>query len=241
MWFGIVSIFPGMFDVIKKYGVTSYAWKKKLLSLNFFNPKNYSSKKNIYNKPYGGGKGVVMCFPPLKNAINAARSESKNALIVYVSPKGKLVDNNIISKLSQYESLIFLSGRYEEVDYRIIKSDIDIELSIGDYIISGGELSIMIIIDAICRLLPNVIRNKLSINIESFNDRLLDYRQYTKPNKSMGFTVPRILLSGDHGKISTWRYKQRLGYTFLRRPDLLFDKKLSLTDKHLLNEFILRK
>jgi len=240
MWCGIVSIFPDMFDILKRYGITSYACKKKILNLNFFNPKIYT-KKNVYDKPYGGGKGVIMSYAPLKKAIYAAKLKKSNSLVVYVSPKGKQIDNNIVSKLSKYKSIIFVSGRYEEVDHRLIKDEVDVELSIGDYIVSGGELPIMIIIDSICRLLPDVIKNYDSINIESFNDNLLDYHQYTRPKYIKNHNIPDVLLKGNHYEIAKWRYKQRLGQTFLRRPDLLFNKKLSKIDKLLLNEFILKK
>lgn len=240
MWCGIISIFPNMFDILKKYGITSYAYKKNILNLNFFDPKTYA-KKNVYDKPYGGGKGVIMSYTPLKKAIYAAKLKVSNSLVVYVSPKGKQIDNNIVAKLSKYKSIIFISGRYEDIDYRIIKDEVDVELSIGDYIVSGGELPIMIIIDSICRLLPNVIKNYDSINIESFNDNLLDYQQYTRPKYIENYDIPHTLLKGNHYEIAKWRYKQRLGQTFLRRPDLLFNRKLSKIDKQLLNEFILKK
>jgi tRNA (guanine37-N1)-methyltransferase len=170
------------------------------------------------------------------------KKKDGKALVVYVSPKGKPVNNNTILKLSRYKSIIFISGRYEEIDYRIIKNEVDIELSVGDYILSGGELPIMVIIDSICRLLPNVIKNIDSINIESFNNNLLDYKQYTRPKcVSYNKEVPDILLTGNHYEISKWRYKQRLGCTFFKRPDLLLNKKLSYTDKILLSNFILNK
>jgi tRNA (guanine37-N1)-methyltransferase len=240
MWCGIVSIFPNMFDILKKYGITSYAYKKNILDLEFFDPKIYANK-NVYDKPYGGGKGVIMSYNPLKTAIYAAKLKKSNSLVVYVSPKGRQIDNNIISKLSSHKSIIFVSGRYEDIDYRLIKDEIDVELSIGDYIVSGGELPVMIIIDSISRLLPDVIKNYDSINIESFNDNLLDYNQYTRPKYIENHKIPDVLLKGNHYEIAKWRYKQRLGHTFLKRPDLLFNKKLSKIDKMLLNEFILKK
>lgn len=241
MWCGIISIFPDMFDVLRKYGITSYAYKNNIISFDFYNPKHYAKNK-VYNNPYGGGKGVIMSYLPIKKSINAAKKKGDNSIVVYVSPKGKLVNNNVILKLSKYDSIIFVSGRYEEIDYRIIKDEIDIELSVGDYILSGGELPIMIVIDSICRLLPNVIKNIDSINIESFNNDLLDYQQYTRPKRtSDNQKVPDILLTGNHYEISKWRYEQRLGCTFFRRPDLLINKKLSFTDKILLSNFILGK
>jgi len=241
MWFGVISTFPDMFDALKNYGITSYAYKKNILSIDCFNPKSYT-KKNIYDKPYGGGKGVVMSYHPLSEAIKDARSKCLKPLVIYVSPKGKLVDNNLILKMSKLESIIFVSGRYEEIDYRIIEDAINLEISIGDFIVSGGELPIMIIIDSITRLLPNVIKNADSVNIESFNNNLLDYNQYTRPRFiKNGICAPRILLSGNHYKISKWRYKQRLGYTFFKRPDLLYNKKLSMIEKYLLKDFIIKK
>lgn len=242
MWYGIISIYPKMFNILKEYGITSYAYKNNIININFFNPIFYSKDNsyNIYNKPYGGGPGMVMSFQPINDAINAAKLKKPDSTIIYVTPKGKLIDNNLLLLLSKKKSIIFISGRYEDIDYRIIENNIiDEELSIGDYIISGGELAIMIIIDAISRLLPNVIKNSDSINIESFNNFLLDYQQYTRPYNINGYKVPEILLNGNHKEISQWRYKQRLGNTFFKRPDILLKKKLSLKDKILLNEFIL--
>lgn len=241
MWFGIISIFPKMFNILKSYGITSYAYKNKRFEIKFFNPKIYAIKNKVYDKPYGGGKGVVMSYYPLLNAINHAKFEKPNSLVIYVTPKGKTINNNLILKLIKRKSIIFISGRYEDVDYRIIKEKVDLEVSVGDFIVSGGELPVMMMIDSISRLLPNVIKNADSINIESFNNNLLDYNQYTKPREIKKKTVPDILLSGNHYKISKWRYKQRLGSTFFKRPDLLYGKKLSLTDRSLLGEFILKK
>jgi tRNA (guanine37-N1)-methyltransferase len=182
-----------------------------------------------------------MLYHPLFKAINEAKAKKPKSLVVYVSPKGKPLDNNLVLKLSKIESIIFISGRYEEIDYRIIKSKVDLEISIGDFIVSGGELPIMVIIDSISRLLPEVMKNSDSINIESFNNNLLDYQQYTRPQFIQDNKMPSILLKGNHYDISKWRYKQRLGYTFFKRPDLLYNKKLSTIDKSLLNEFIMNK
>ena len=237
MWFGIISIFPSMFDILKYYGITSYAYGNKNFDIEFFNPRSYSKQK-LYGKPYGGGKGVIMSYSPIADAINQAKKKRPNALVVYTSPKGKSIDNNIIIKLSKFKSIIFVSGRYEDIDYRIIKKEIDVEISIGDFIVSGGEIPIMLVMDSICRLLPGVIKNSDSINIESFNNNLLDYQQYTKPESIKQHKVPKVLLKGNHYEISKWRYKQRLGNTFFKRPDLLHNKIFSVTDKLLLNNFI---
>jgi tRNA (guanine37-N1)-methyltransferase len=163
-----------------------------------------------------------------------------NAITVYLTPKGKIIDKDTIKKLSKHKSIIFLSGRYEDIDYRLIEKKIDLEISLGDFLISGGDLAIIVVIDAISRLLKDVIKNNDSIEVESFNNDLLDYKQYTKPNIIMEQKIPNILLSGDHIKVKNWRHMQRLGLTFLRRPDLLFNKKLSSFDKTLLNTFILK-
>jgi len=240
MWFGIVSIFPEMFNVLKNYGISSYAYKNNIFDIKFFNPKLYIDKY-LYNKPYGGGKGVIMLYHPLVKAINEAKTNKPESLVIYVSPKGKLLDNNLIIKLSKLNSIIFISGRYEEIDYRIIKEKVDLEVSLGDFVVSGGELPIMLTIDAILRLLPNVIKNADSINVESFNNSLLDYQQYTKPKKINNSEVPEVLVQGNHYAISKWRYEQRLGFTFLRRPDLLYNKKLSITEKLLLDNFIMNE
>lgn len=237
MWFGIISIFPEMFNCIKHYGITSYAVKNNIFKLKVFNPKSYT-KKNIYDKPYGGGTGVIMTYNPIAKSIEHAKKEKPNSLVVYLTPKGKLVDNNLILKLSKFKSIIFICGRYEEIDYRVIKQEINLEISLGDFILSGGEIPTMMIIDSISRLLPSVIKNYDSLNLESFNDNLLDYPQYTRPASIKTENVPLVLLKGNHFEISKWRYKQRLGYTFLNRPDLLYAKKLSKNDKLLLEEFV---
>jgi len=243
MWCGIVSIFPNMFDILKKYGLTQYAYDNKFLSFDFFNPKYYTYKnlKKTYNKPYGGGKGVVMSFSPLYNAICNAKLKKPDAITAYFTPKGKTINKDIILGLSKYKSIIFLAGRYEDVDYRLIKHKIDLEISLGDYIVSNGDMAIILIIDAIIRLLPGVIKDISSVQIESFNNNLLDYQQYTKPKTIMNYSIPQILISGNHIEVKKWRYMQRLGLTFLKRPDLLFKYDLSNLDKILLKKFIFYK
>lgn len=243
MWCGVISIFPNMFNVLKKYGITKYAYENNILNFDFFNPKYYTYKnlKKIYNKPSGGGDGLVMSFSPLYNAICNAKLKKPDAITAYVTPKGKIINQDIILNLSKYKSIIFLAGRYEDIDYRLIENKIDVEISLGNYIISGGDLAIIIIIDAISRLLPGVIKNINSTKIESFNNNLLDYQQYTKPNLIMNYYIPKILISGNHTNIKKWRYMQRLGFTFLKRPDLLFKYKLSNDEKILLKEFIFHK
>ncbi|QJC28807.1 tRNA (guanosine(37)-N1)-methyltransferase TrmD [Enterobacteriaceae endosymbiont of Plateumaris consimilis] len=242
MWFGIISLFPEMFKSIIDYGITSKGIKKKLLTLNFWNPRDYTKNKyhNVDCNIYGGGSGVILKAEPLIKAIHAATQKVKKSVkTIYLSPQGKQINKLYVNNLLTYKNIILICGRYKGIDERIIHSYIDEEVSIGDYILSGGELPAMILIDILSRLIPGVLNKKSSNDTDSFfNNGLLDCPNYTRPrilkNKEK---VPEILLSGHHKKIKKWRLQQSLGYTWLKRPDLFKKKKLTKEEKILFNEF----
>lgn len=241
MWIGIISLFPKMFDAIIKYGVVGRAFKKGLLKIKIWNLRDFSNEKNknIDKKPYGGGSGMLMMAQPLRKAIKiASQNEGLGAKIIYLSPKGKKINQINIDALSAYKKLILICGRYKGIDERIVLKDIHEEISIGDYILSGGELPAMVLIDALSRLIPGVISNPLSLQEDSFFNGLLECPYYTKPKILEGDKVPSILLSGDHKNIRRWKLKQSLGITWLKRPDLLEQASLSEEQINLLSEFL---
>ncbi len=220
--FNIITLFPKMFTALD-YGITRRAIEKKLINLKYFNPRDYSKNKHrrVDDRPYGGGPGMVMMAEPLCDAIDAA----KPGLIIHLTPQGKLLDQDKIKSLANVGArcavpLILVAGRYEGIDERVIQSKIDEEISIGDYVLSGGELAAMVIIDAITRLLPGALGHKDSAKQDSFMDGLLDYPHYTRPEVFNGQKVPNVLLSGNHKQVAEWRLKEALKRTRLRRPDL---------------------
>jgi len=236
----VISLFPPMFDAVTEYGVTGRAIKNKLLSLRVWNPRDYTDDKHrsVDDRPYGGGPGMVMMAEPLAQAIAAAKQEQASAAkLIYLSPQGKRLDHAGVIELSQREGMIFLAGRYEGVDERLLTSQVDEEWSIGDYVLSGGELAAMVIIDAIARQLPGALGDEDSAQQDSFVEGLLDCEHYTRPEMYAGSKVPEVLLSGDHAKIRRWRLKQSLGRTWLRRPDLLGKLELNNEQQRLLEEF----
>jgi len=237
---GIVSLFPQMFDALK-YGVIGRAIKNKLINIQYWQPRNFTTDKHktVDDRPYGGGPGMVMKTEPLYNAIVTAKnSMAKNAKVIYVSPQGKTFTQNGAMQLAQESNLIFVAGRYEGVDDRLITTIIDEQWSIGDYVLTGGESAIMVMIDAIIRLLPNVLGDEESAKQDSFVNGLLDYPHYTRPENFHGLLVPKVLLCGDHAKITKWRLKQSLGRTWLHRPDLIEKLQLNSVQQKLLQEFI---
>lgn len=236
----VISIFPEMFSAITEQGVISRAIKQQVLSLQVHNPRHFADDKHntVDARPYGGGPGMVMLPEPLEKAIDAAkRAAGGTAKVAYLSPQGRRFDHAAASELAQRQSLILLAGRYEGIDQRVIDQQVDEEWSIGDYVLSGGELPAMVMIDAIARLLPDSLGNSESARQDSFVHGLLDCPHYTRPEQYAGQTVPDVLLSGDHQAIERWRMKQSLGATWLRRPELL--EKIDLTDQQndLLDEF----
>ncbi len=236
----VISLFPPMFEAVTGYGVTGRAIKNGLLALRVWNPRDYTEDRHrsVDDRPYGGGPGMVMMIEPLARAIKAARSEQeKEAKVIYLSPQGQRLDHAGVQELSQREGMILLAGRYEGIDERLLESEVDEEWSIGDYVLSGGELAAMVMIDAIARQLPGALGDEDSAQQDSFVDGLLDHEHYTRPEEYAGRRVPEVLLSGDHEKIRRWRLKQSLGRTWLRRPDLLERLPLDNEQKQLLEEF----
>lgn len=229
-----------MFNAVTDFGVTGKAVKNNLLTVNVRNPRDYTSDthRTVDDRPFGGGPGMVMMVEPLRKAIAEARSAAPaNSKVVYLSPQGSKVDQALLQQAARQPGWIFLAGRYEGVDERLIESDIDEEWSIGDYVLSGGELAAMVIIDGLARLLPGALGHADSAGQDSFVNGLLDYPHYTRPEQIGEQAVPSVLLSGDHQAIARWRMKQALGRTWLRRPDLLEALQLNDLQKELLEEF----
>ena len=222
MRFDIITLFPEMFSAIKDEGVIARAIKKSIISIKEWQLRDFSENKykNVDDKAYGGGAGMVMQVKPIRDCIKKIKERQPKTKVIYLSPQGEPLNQNLVVKLSSFESLTLLCGRYEGVDERIIENDIDFEVSIGDYVISGGELAAMVLIDSVSRRLPNVLGNKDSLN-DSFANNLLDYPQYTRPENIDGEMVPDVLLSGNQAKIDAWRLKQASRKTKQKRPDLL--------------------
>ncbi len=241
MHIAVVTLFPEMFSAITEHGISSRAVSKGIVSLECWNPRDYTLDKHrtVDDRPYGGGPGMLMKVEPLSDAINAARQAMpETAKVVYLSPQGQPLDQAKLHELAGEQHLILLAGRYEGIDERLIESEIDEELSIGDYVISGGEIAAMVVIDGITRLLPGALGHERSAEEDSFVNGLLDCPHYTRPENYEGRQVPDVLLSGDHERIRKWRLKQSLGRTGSRRPDLL--EALELTPEHqqLLAEYL---
>lgn len=240
MWIGIVSLFPEMFQALTHYGITRRAIEKGILEVETWNPRDFAldRHKTVDDKPYGGGPGMLMKVEPLNDAIQAARQKSATTCpVVYLSPQGRRMTQADFNRLAELPELILVAGRYEGVDERLIESVIDEEISIGDFVVSGGELPAMVLIDGITRLLPDAVGDRESVEQESFIDSLLDYPQYTKPEVVAGQAVPEVLLSGDHERIARWRKQQALGRTLERRPDVLAQRELSDEEQNLLDEY----
>ena len=236
----VISLFPPMFEAVTAYGVTGRAIKNGLLTLRVWNPRDYTEDRHrtVDDRPYGGGPGMVMMIEPLARAIEAARSEQgKDAKVVYLSPQGRRLDHAGVVELSKRAGVILLAGRYEGIDERLLETEVDEEWSIGDYVLSGGELAAMVMIDAVARQLPGALGDEDSAQQDSFVEGLLDHEHYTRPEDYAGRKVPEVLLSGDHEKIRRWRLKRSLGRTWLRRPDLLEQLPLDNEQKRLLDEF----
>jgi len=222
MKFDIITLFPEMFSAIKEEGVIARAMKKSLISINTWQLRDFSSNKykNVDEKPYGGGAGMVIQVKPIRDCIAKIKQSSPNTKVIYLSPQGKKLDQNMVEELATFESITMLCGRYEGIDERVIENDIDFEISIGDYVISGGELAAMVVIDVISRRLPGVLGNEVSLK-DSFTDNVLDCPHYTRPEVIDNQAVPEVLLSGDQAKIDAWRLEQSIKKTKQKRPDLL--------------------
>lgn len=237
---GIVTLFPEMFSAISDFGVTSRALRDGLVEFNFWNPRDFTEDKHrtVDDRPYGGGPGMLMKTGPLEGAIGAAKAALPGARVIYLTPQGKPLDQSIINRLAKQDPVILLCGRYEGIDERVIDTQVDEELSLGDFVLSGGELAAMACLDAMIRLQPGALGHEDSAEEDSFMNGLLDCPHYTRPEDHAGQRVPPVLLSGDHEAIRKWRLKQSLGRTWLRRTDLLEGMNLSDEQKQLLDQFI---
>ncbi|MDH3514488.1 MAG: tRNA (guanosine(37)-N1)-methyltransferase TrmD [Gammaproteobacteria bacterium] len=236
----VISLFPPMFEAVSGHGITGRAVRNGLLTLRVWNPRDYTEDRHrsVDDRPYGGGPGMVMMVEPLARAIRAARQDQGNkAKVMYLSPQGRRLDHAAVLEMSKREGMILLAGRYEGIDERLLETEVDEEWSIGDYVLSGGELAAMVLIDAVTRQLPGALGDEASAQQDSFVEGLLDYEHYTRPEEYAGRKVPQVLLSGDHEKIRRWRLKRSLGRTWLLRPDLLQKLPLNSEQKQLLDEF----
>lgn len=239
--FDCVTLFPEMFAAVTNHGITGRAGDAGRWRLELWNPRDYATDnyRSVDDRPYGGGPGMVMLAEPLEKAIRAAKAHAPEspARVVYLSPQGAKLDHRKVLEMAKQPRLVLLCGRYEAIDERIVERYVDEELSIGDYVLSGGELAAMVLIDAIVRQLPGVLNDDESAAQESFVNGLLDCPHYTRPEDYAGMRVPEVLLSGHHAEIARWRLKQSLGRTWLRRPELLERRAFSAEEKTLLAEF----
>ena len=241
--FDVVTLFPPMFDAISQHGITARAIENKLYSLSLWNPRNYTidNHRTVDDRPYGGGPGMVMLAEPLEQAIQAAKARQIVAgvakpKVIHMSPSGKPLTHEIVMELATEQGLVVLASRYEGVDQRLLDRLVDEEYSIGDYVLSGGELPAMVLMDAIVRQLPGALGDADSAIEDSFVDGLLDCPHYTRPEEYMGTKVPDVLTSGNHAKIKQWRLKMSLKRTRDQRPDLLAVRSLSKEESRLLEE-----
>jgi tRNA (guanine37-N1)-methyltransferase len=240
VWFGVVTLFPEMFSSFTEQGVTGRAIKKGTVQTEFWNPRDFTTDKHhtVDDRPYGGGPGMLMKVQPLRDAIAAAKEAAGEGVIVaYLSPIGRKLDQQAVSELAQRDKLILVAGRYEGIDERVIEADIDEQWSIGDFVLSGGELAAMVMIDAVTRWVPGVLGHEDSAQQDSFAEGLLDCQHYTRPEVLDGQQVPEVLVSGNHELIRRWRLQQSLGRTWIHRPDLIEQAELNAEQQTLLEEF----
>ncbi len=236
----VITIFPQMFAALTQHGITSRALQRGLFELGLWDPRHYTTDRHrsVDDRPYGGGPGMVMRAPPLARALRAARAQHAGpSKVVYLSPQGKRLDHTAVVGFARGAGLILLAGRYEGVDERLLEACVDEELSIGDYVLSGGELAAMVVIECIVRQLPGALGNEESVRQDSFAHGLLDCVHYTRPERFEGAAVPGVLLGGDHDAIRRWRLRESLGRTWLRRPDLLARLELDEEQRALLESF----
>lgn len=232
MFIGVITLFPEMFKAITEFGVTGRAVKHNLLQVRCYNPRDFTHDKHktVDDRPYGGGPGMLMMVQPLRDAIHYAKAEAGDGVkVIYLSPQGRKLDQVGVKELSLNQKMILVCGRYEGIDERLIQTEVDEEWSIGDYVLTGGELPAMTLIDAVARFIPGVLGKQESATEDSFSEGLLDCPHYTRPEVLDGLAVPPVLMSGNHAEIRKWRLKQSLERTWLRRPELL--ESLALTDE----------
>ena len=246
MQLGIVTLFPEMFAAVTEHGISGRAVRSGLMNLELFNPRDYTTDKHrtVDDKPFGGGPGMLMKTEPLIASIAAARqvvsqkqTVGEKARVIYLSPQGKTLKQDSIIDLAKRESMVLLCGRYQGIDNRVLENEIDEEWSLGDFVISGGELAAMTLIDAMTRFQPGALGDEGSALEDSFSNGLLHSPEYTRPQSIDGSDVPKVLLSGDHEAIRKWRLKQSLGATWLKRPDLLEAMSLEIEQEELLEQF----
>ena len=239
MKIALITLFPEMFSALTDYGISGRAIKNGLVQCNSFNPRDFTEDRHqtVDDRPYGGGPGMVMMIEPLRKAISVAKEwAGDDALVVYLSPQGQVLGQQAVNRFATQQSLILIAGRYEGIDERLIALEIDEEWSIGDYVLSGGELPAMMLMDALIRQLPGALGHSDSADQDSFAEGLLDCPHYTRPEDYQGQVVPEVLLSGNHEKIRRWRLQQSLLRTQQRRPDLLDRLELNKEQKALLKE-----
>jgi len=237
----IVTLFPDMVRTVADYGVVGRAVDRGIVSLQSTDPRDFTADvhRTVDDRPYGGGPGMVMKYEPVAAALNAARAEMPaGSPVVCLSPQGAVFDQATAQRFADLPGMVFLAGRYEGIDERLIEAEVDEELSLGDFVLSGGEIAAMAVIDAVVRLLPGVLGDEASAQQDSFMEGLLDHPHYTRPEEIAGRRVPEVLLSGDHARIAKWRYQQALGRSFLRRPDLVAKLDLNDEQQKLLDEFL---
>lgn len=239
-----VTLFPEMFDAVAASGITSRALQQDIWQFATWNPRDFTHDNyhRVDERPYGGGPGMVMMPAPLEMAIEAAKSRQRglgidNPRVVYLSPQGRRLDHVTVMRLTALPGMVLLCGRYEGIDQRLIERQVDEEISIGDYVLSGGELPAMVLIDAVVRQLPGALNDAQSADEDSFVNGLLDCPHFTRPEEYQGMRVPDVLLSGNHARIAAWRLKQALGRTWRRRPDLLEGRQLTKQESRLLAEY----
>lgn len=241
MQISVITLFPEMFDAVTEHGISGRASKQGLLTVRHLNPRDYTEDKHrtVDDRPYGGGPGMVMKVEPLRRAIADAKQQlGADTKVLYLSPQGRQLDQAGVEELGRHQNLIMVAGRYEGIDERLIEAEVDEEWSIGDYVLSGGELAAMVMIDVLVRQIPGALGHELSAQEDSFADGLLDCPHYTRPEEYMGSEVPQVLLSGDHENIRRWRLKQALGRTWQRRPELIEQRQLTKEEELLLQAFI---
>lgn len=256
MQIGLVTLFPEMFSAVSEHGITGRACRKGLISLNFWNPRDFAEDRHrtVDDKPFGGGPGMLMKSGPLQRAIAAGKSsiaagkgsiasqeapaEQRQPRVIYLSPQGRRIDHEAITELAAEDAFLLVCGRYQGIDARVIASEIDEEWSLGDFVLSGGELAAMAVIDAVTRQQFDALGDSESAKQDSFAKGLLHWPEYTRPQQVGELAVPKVLLSGDHAAIARWRLQQSLGSTWLKRPDLLEGRELSSEERSLLDEYI---
>ena len=238
---GVVSLFPEMFAPLSAGGITARALRAGLLELRLWNPRDFAHEphRSVDDRPYGGGPGMVLRYEPVRDAITAAKKRlGAESCVISLSPQGRLLEQSAVPELVSRKCIVLVCGRYEGTDERLIASQVDEEWSIGDYVLSGGELAAMVVIDALTRVLPGALGHGESAKQDSFIDSLLDHPHFTRPREIDGMQVPAVLLSGDHEAIRKWRLRQALGRTWLRRPDLLRRVRLDREQQALLSDFL---